>query len=61
MLNDVKARMATLMAEGAQLRTAINSKQRELDNFEADYQSTMGQSQQVTSTYKKLQAQQKEA
>eukprot|EP00878_Enallax_costatus_P047184 GHUV01057614.1.p1 GENE.GHUV01057614.1~~GHUV01057614.1.p1 ORF type:complete len:345 (+),score=115.87 GHUV01057614.1:287-1321(+) len=60
-LNDVKARMATLMAEGSQLRTAISSKQRELNNFDADYQKTMGQSQQVTATYRKLQAQQKEA
>lgn len=59
-LNDVKARMANLMAEGSQLRALTNSKQRELDDFEADFKRTANQSQQVTATYRKLQAQMKE-
>lgn len=60
-LNDVKGRMASLTAEGAQLRLAIAEKQRELDSFEADFQKTAGQSATVAASYKKLQAQMKGA
>eukprot|EP00882_Tetradesmus_deserticola_P021859 GHRQ01023672.1.p1 GENE.GHRQ01023672.1~~GHRQ01023672.1.p1 ORF type:complete len:122 (+),score=56.39 GHRQ01023672.1:294-659(+) len=51
--------MASLTANGTQLRLAISEKQRELDNFEADFQKTAGQSAAVAASYEKLQAQAK--
>jgi hypothetical protein len=61
MLNDVKGRLSSLMAEGAQLRLSIGSKQRELDSFESDFHKTAGQSSQAAAGFKKLQSQQKDA
>jgi hypothetical protein len=49
------------MAEGTQLRSLISTKQRELDGFESDFQKTASQSSQAATTFKKLQAQQKDA
>lgn len=56
-LNDVKARMASLMADGTQLQLAITAKQKELDGFEADFQRTSTQSAAVAAGFKQLQAQ----
>ena len=61
LLNDVKGRLSSLMADGAQLRASISSKQRELDGFESDFQKTATQSSQAATSFKKLQAQQKDA
>lgn len=61
LLNDVKSRLSSLMAEGTQLRSLISTKQRELDGFESDFQKTATQSSQAAITFKKLQAQQKDA
>jgi hypothetical protein len=61
MLNDVKSRLSTLMAEGAQLRVSISTKQQELDSFESDFQKTATQSSQAAAGFKKLQVQQKDA
>lgn len=61
MLNDVKSRLSSLMAEGAQLRVSISTKQQELDSFESDFEKTAAQSSQAAAGFKKLQAQQKDA
>jgi hypothetical protein len=61
LLNDVKSRLSTLMVEGAQLRTSISSKQRELDGFESEFHKTASQSSQAATGFKKLLAQQKDA
>jgi len=61
LLNDVKGRLSSLMTEGAQLRSSISTKQRELDGFESDFHKTATQSAQAATSFKKLQAQQKDA
>lgn len=61
LLNDVKGRLSSLMAEGSQLRASINCKQQELDGFESDFHKTATQSSQAAAGFKKLQAQQKDA
>jgi hypothetical protein len=59
-LNDVKGRLSTLLAQGAQLRASIAGRQQELDGFDADFQRTASQSAHEAAAFKKLQVQEKE-
>lgn len=60
-LNDVKDTLARLSAEGGRLSAAIAARQRELEGFDADLARTQGEAAGALGSFRKLQAQHKDA